>query len=95
MKDNTIKTLVSLRKSLKAYLTPEILQKLAEFIEKTGNDNSMIERYVWFSENSEDGPDCRYAKMSKEFFEKEYAKGVAEVVIWLYHNWAVNYEHKE
>jgi len=95
MEDNTFRTLANLRDHLKAYLKPEILKKLVEFVDATGGDNSMIERYIWFSENSENGADCRYAKMAKEAFLQNNAKGVAEAIIWLYHNWANQYEKGE
>ncbi|MHA2248484.1 MAG: hypothetical protein ACXADY_26290, partial [Candidatus Hodarchaeales archaeon] len=78
--DQVIDVLVRLRKALKSYLDPKVLGKLADFLENTGGDRSMIERYIWFSENSEEGSNCRYAIMAKEFFLKENAKDVARTI---------------
>ena len=78
--DNVIRQLLELRNTLKGYLQPEILKKLVEFVGATGGDHSMIERYVWFADNSENGTDCRYAKMAKHFFEEEQAKGIADAI---------------
>ena len=82
----------SASETLKILLQPEVLNKFADFIEITGNDSSMIERYKWFAENSEEGSSCRYARMAKDFFLRDHAGAVAEAIVWLYHNWAKEYE---
>lgn len=95
-KDQVILNLAVFRENLHKMMKPEILQKFAEFLESTGSDNhSMLERYKWFCENSENGPDCRYAGMAKEFFLKDQADGAAKAIIWLYHNWAKSYEREK
>ena len=93
--DDTLVRLSQLRKSLKGFMRPEILSKLAEFLEKTsyGDDNSsLVERYEWFCNNSENGPDCRYAAMAKNFFLMDQAEDTAKVINWLYHNFSSVYE---
>ncbi len=87
MTDHLI-VLAKLKKSLQIFMNPKILNKFVDFLESTGGDNSMLERYQWFAENGEDGKDCKYAKLSKEFFEKDHARAVAQNISWLYHNWA-------
>ena len=89
-------TLATFRENLVRLMRPEVLEHFAKFLDSTGNgDNSMLERYKWFVENSENGSDCRYAKMASEFFLKDQAKGAAEAVVWLYHNWAKHYNRGE
>ena len=74
--------------SLQKMMSPEILAKFADFLESTGGDNSLIERYEWFAKNSENGTDCRYARMAKDLFIAEHADKTAEAIKWLYENWA-------
>jgi len=92
-KDHILLNLAKLRENLNKMMKPEILQKFADFLSATGNeDHSMLERYKWFCENSENGPDCKYAAMAKQFFLQDQADGAAKAIIWLYHNWAKSYE---
>ncbi|RLB98652.1 MAG: hypothetical protein DRH90_21610 [Deltaproteobacteria bacterium] len=86
--------LANLRESLKSFLRPEILKELANFLQATGGDSSFIARYKWFCENAVDGPDCRYAALSKEFFLKDNAEQTAKAINWLYHAWSKFYEEK-
>lgn len=76
-------------------MKPEILKALAEFLEHTAYgdniDSSLVERYQWFCENSENGPDCRYAAMAKTFFLEDQAVNVANDINWLYENWSKFY----
>jgi hypothetical protein len=93
VKDQVILNLATFRENLKKLMNPAVLKKFAEFIESTGQgDESMLQRYKWFAENSENGENCRYAVMAKEFFLKDQADSAAQAVIWLYHNWAKTYE---
>ncbi len=93
IKDQAMLNLAVLRENLRRMMYPEVLKKFAEFLESTGNqDESMLQRYKWFVENSENGADCRYAAMAKDFFLKDQAEGAAQAIIWLYHNWAKSYE---
>ena len=74
-------------------MNPKVLQEFAAFLEVTGkDDNAMLQRYKWFIEKSENGADCKYAMLAKEFFLKDQAEGAAKAIIWLYHNWAKTYE---
>jgi hypothetical protein len=95
MQDDILLELATLRENLKDILRPEVLNKLVDFIEACGSDNSMLERYKYFCETSEDGPDCRYAAMAKKFFLEDRAKGVAETINWLYENWSRFYKEGE
>ncbi len=91
--DRVLLNLATLRENLKKMMNPEVLKEFANFLESTGNDDhSMIQRYKWFIENSENGADCRYAAMAKEFFLKDQADGCAQAIIALYHSWAKSYE---
>lgn len=90
--DNNLLQLEVLRKNLREFLKPEILNKLADLLESLGKDNDMLERYNWFCHNSENGPDCRYAIMAKNLFEQDQAKRVAESINRLYHCWSKKYE---
>jgi hypothetical protein len=94
MQDNSdvLLVLAELRSDLKEFLKPEVLSRLVDLIESCGPENSMLERYQYFCEHSEDGPDCRYAAMAKKFFLEDRAKGVAEHINWLYENWARFYK---
>jgi hypothetical protein len=93
VKSEALLNLAQLRINLQKLMKPEILAKLAEFLEKTAyEDSSMLERYKWFVENGENGADCKYASMAREFFLKDQAENAAKAIIWLYHNWARNYE---
>lgn len=83
-----LKNLNLLRKDLETFLRPEILSKLVTFLDTVGSDESMLARYVWFSENSENGEQCRYAAMAKHFFLENKARDVATQIKWLYENWA-------
>jgi len=90
--DNNLLQLEVLRKNLKEFLRPEILSKLADLLESLGKDNDMLERYDYFCKHSENGPDCRYAQMAKDFFEQDMAKTVAGFINRLYHCWSKKYE---
>ena len=94
MQDILIK-LSHLRKSLRQLIQPEILNELANFLEATGGDNnnpSLVEKYEWFCNNAENGPDCRYAAMAKNIFLANEADKTAKAINWLYYNWSRHYE---
>ena len=91
--DQTMLNLAILRENLQKMMNPDILKEFANFLEATGkNDESILSRYKWFAENGENGVDCRYAVMAKEFFLKDQANGAAKAINWLYHNWSKYYE---
>lgn len=94
-KDNTLIRLSEFRDLLKELMVPEVLNQLATFIEDTedtSSDTSMLEKYRWFCENAENGPECRYAKMAKNLFYQLEAKKAAKTINWLYHNFGKKYE---
>lgn len=91
--DRTMLNLATFRENLRKMMNPEVLSHFADFLESTGSaDNGFLSRYKWFAENGENGPDCRYAVMAKEFFLRNEAEGAAKAIIWLYKNWARHYE---
>lgn len=93
-KDVSLHRLGELRDSLKAFMIPNTLQKIADLLESFGNDrNSFVRQYnFWIDKN---GPDCKYAQIAKDFFERDQAESIAKSIIWLYHNFAVVYEKGE
>ena len=92
-KDIALLNLAQFRENLRKMMNPKVLKEFANFLEATGtDDNGFLARYKWFCENSENGSDCRYAEMAKEFFLKEEAANAAKAIKWLYHNWAKNYK---
>ena len=92
MDDNDVLIrLATLREDLKEFLKPEVLNKLVDFIQDCGPDNSMLERYKYFSEHSDQGKDCRYAAIAKKFFLEDRADKVARDIQWLFENWAKFY----
>lgn len=94
--DDTLIKLSKLRKNLKEFMKPEILKSLASLLEHTAyGDGSLVERYQWFCENAENGPDCRYAAMAKNFFLADQAENTAKDIIWLYENWAKVYKENK
>lgn len=97
MQKDTLIELSNLRKSLRQIIQPEILTELANFLEATGgtdNNPSLVEKYDWFCNHSENGPDCRYAAMAKNLFLADEATKTAKAINWLYHNWSKHYEEK-
>jgi hypothetical protein len=92
--DQTMLNLATFRENLRKMMNPEVLKEFANFLEATGDDNSLLTRYKWFCEKGENGPNCRYAILAKEFFLKDHAAGAAKAINWLYHNWAKFYEQK-
>ena len=91
--DKVLVNLAHLRENLVKLMNPEVLKKFADFLEATGNsDGSMLQRFKWFVENSENGADCKYAAMAKDFFLESQAEECAKAIIWLYKNWAKHYE---
>lgn len=93
LQDEILLNLSQFRENLKILMKPEVLQKLAEFLEETADqEHSMLEKYKWFVENSQDGLDCKYASAAKEFFLENQAEQAAKAVIWLYENWAKAYK---
>jgi hypothetical protein len=86
--DDILKELNRLRLALKSFMTPEVLDKFASLMDNLGNDGGLVERYAFFAEHSENGPDCRYARMAKHLFVEENGDNVVEIIKWLYHNWA-------
>jgi len=94
-RDQVLLNLATFRENLKKMMNPQVLEQFAKFLEATANEadnGSMLERYKWFCEKSEDGPDCRYAGMAKEFFLKNQAQQVADAIKYLYENWAKFYK---
>ena len=93
IRNEPLLNLAVLRDNLRRMMDPKVLEQFAKFLEDTGNeDTSMLQRYKWFVENSENGEDCRYAEMAKQFFITDQADNAAQAIIWLYHNWAKSYE---
>ena len=91
--DRVLVNLAALRENLSKLMNPEVLKVFANYLDATGNsDGSMLSRFKWFVENSENGADCKYAAMAKEFFLKDQATECAKAIIWLYKNWAKHYE---
>ena len=91
--DDILLNLALFRENLQKMMNPKVLEKFVEFLDATGHeDSSMLHRYKWFVENGENGADCRYARMAKDFFLQDHADGAAKAIIWLYHNWARGYE---
>jgi len=85
--DEALLRFAHLRKSLTQFMKPEVLKNLAKFLEDTQyGESSLMERYEWFCKNSENGPDCRYAAMAKQFFLEDQAEKTAKDIIWLYEN---------
>ena len=98
MQDDILIKLSNLRKSLRQLLQPKVLTELTNFLEATGgtDDNpSLVEKYHWFCENSENGPNCRYAAMAKNIFIADEASNTAKAINWLYHNWSHIYEGED
>lgn len=89
MKENdTLLELNRLRIVLKSFMNPDVLDKFASLMDSLGGDRGLVERYAFFAENSENGSDCRYAKMAKHLFIEENNDNVVGIIKWLYHNWA-------
>lgn len=93
--DDTLIVLSRFRKNIKDMMSPQVLEELAKFLEATQyGDASLVERYDWFCNNAENGPDCRYAAMAKNLFLADQAETVAATINWLYHNFSKVYEEK-
>jgi len=93
VKSEVLLNLAVLRENLRRMMNPKVLTQFAAFLEATGeDDSSMLQRYKWFVENGENGRDCKYAILAREFFLKDQADGAAQAIIWLYHNWAKHHE---
>ena len=72
MDENLIR-LSRLVKQLRDLMRPEVLSNLAKFIESVGDsETTLVEKYDWFCHNSENGSDCRYAKMSRNLFLNQH-----------------------
>ncbi|MHA2069417.1 MAG: hypothetical protein ACXABY_34075 [Candidatus Thorarchaeota archaeon] len=84
----------ALQQNLKQMMDPQVLQKLTELLEACSSSASgtLLERYEYFRSHSEEGGDCKYARLAKEFFEKDEARGCADAINWLYENWSQNYK---
>jgi hypothetical protein len=92
-RNESLLRLAALRESLIQFVKPKIFSKLIDLCEALGTDrNSFIQQYKFWLEKN--GPDCRYAAMTKEFFLKDQAKGVAKEINWLYHNFSKYYEDR-
>jgi hypothetical protein len=77
-----------LRKILDNFMRPDVLDKIVELQEELGDNNSLLERYDWFLQNSEFKEDCAYAKMSKNLFLVEHGDNMINLIKWLYNNFA-------
>lgn len=86
MESDMLLVLSRLRGSLDALLKPEVLEGLVELKEVLGGDNDLLARYDWFSNNSEFGKDCRYAKMARHYFLEENGDNVIRLIKHLYDN---------
>jgi hypothetical protein len=94
IRNDTLYKLADLRESLKSFMKPKILSKLADLLEELGGDRkSHVKQYkLWIEKN---GADCRYASFAKQFFLDDHAENVAQCINELYHNWSKLYEKKE
>lgn len=91
--DETMLNLANLRENLRTLMNPEVLKHLADFLEATGqDDNALLARYKWFCEKGENGANCRFAVVAKDFFLQDEAPGAANAINWLYHNFSKFYE---
>lgn len=90
--DDVLFRLAELRVMLLPMMDPAVLNELANFLEAIGTDASMVQRYKWFCEKSDEGADCKYARVAKELFLHEQADKVAKQIVWLYENWAYSYK---
>ena len=88
LSDDVLLNLNTLRLALKSFMKPEVLGKFADLVDEMGGDQGLVERYDFFSKNSENGSDCRYARMAKHYFLEERADNVAKLIVWLHNNWA-------
>jgi len=90
--DETLIKLAELKESLSVLMDPNLLKQLASLLEAFGSEHgrSFAEQYKFWVEQN--GGDCRYAAMAKEFFLKQNADNVAKEIISIYHNWAKHYE---
>jgi hypothetical protein len=77
-----------LRSSLDDFFKPETLDGFLKLREALGGDSGLVARYKWFSENSELGSNCRYAKMAKHYFLEENGENVIMLIKYLYDNFA-------
>jgi hypothetical protein len=85
--------LAEFRRNLYGMMRPRILKELEKFLRDTGGqEKGSLEKYEWFCHNSTEGGDCKFALIAKSMFENDSAAKAAESIIWLYHNWAKEYE---
>jgi len=92
-RDKTMVGLALLRESLRNILHVQVLKNLTNLLDALGGDrDSFVSQYNHWSKRN--GPDCRYASYAKEFFLRDQAESVAKSIIWLYKNFAKEYEDK-
>jgi hypothetical protein len=84
-----MKRLYELKLFLRELLVPDVLSSLLSLLKELGEeDESMLDRYMWWIDNSVQGEDCRYAQVTKTIFEKESSFLVAQKIKDIYENWA-------
>lgn len=92
-RDRNLIILAELRDHLLGLMQPDVLKNLASLLEAMGGDkNAFVHQFRTWLENN--GEDCRYAAMAKNFFLQDQAENVAEMICTLYHEWAKAYEKK-
>lgn len=57
----------------------EELEDLRLILEK-----AQTERWVWFASNSENGKDCKYARVAAQIFFQEYDQKIKDKIKYLY-----------
>lgn len=84
----------ALLQNLKTMMDPQVLSKLAELLEacSSADSGSLLERYEYFCVHSDQGGDCKYAQLAKEFFERDEAKQCADAINWLHEHWSQTYK---
>lgn len=77
----------ALKKALHHLMQPEVLEKFVELRQHLEQDG-MLDRYVYFLQQSELKEDCRYTKMAAHYFLEASGDNVINLIKWLNDNWA-------
>lgn len=46
-------------------------------------DKANTERYTWFKNNSENGADCKYARMAADIFERDHTEAIQKKLAYI------------
>lgn len=84
--------MAKLKYHLQEILSDEVISILKELLSELQKTNHLERHAFWVKKR---GEDCRYAKLSRKFFEEDHAERIAKVINYLHDHWSYKYKEED